>query len=235
MTADPTFLLVVIGLSVAALMFDRARGLNREGRTGYEAPLVMIFTLSAAAVWRLSSQTDVNVDLIATLVLAASALIGLTFNASVARQSEGRARREKRSDLRRALCAEIDDYLREVGYAQRADQPKRIRDAFASDRTYVPFICVSRRDRVYSTVLPQIEVLDKDQVETVIRYYALLDKITSLSVQTQGPDYRNLNADRRQAIMLSLIEMERTLVLYGKSALTALGDPVAAASHDAPQ
>ena len=158
------------------------------------------------------------------LLVAGSALFGLVFNAAVARQTDYRRREEKRRDMRRALRAEIEDFVRELILTEEKRDPALVARAFTQDPNFVPFVIASRRDKVFSTVLTQLEVLDDSQVETVVRFYALHEKVVDMAVRIETPEYAKLATQRRLAVLDSLHRIEHLLIDYGLDVLATLGD-----------
>lgn len=227
-------ILSVIGLALFFLYLSVS--LVRRDTSGFELPvLVLIFMLVGAAyVLFAQGEDDAPLAVVSGLLIAGSALFGLVFNAAIARQTAARRRQEKRIDMRRALRAEIDDYVRELLATRhkRGDAP--IEKAFASEKDFVPFVIAPRRDKVFSTVLQQIEVLDDRQVETIVRFFALHEKVVDLSVRMQSADYAALTEDRRKAVLKSLHKMENLLIDYGNDALETLGGKTARRGGSAP-
>lgn len=223
---------IFLTVGLAAYFVYLSDSLVRPERTGFELPVLVLIAMLIMAgsllIW--SDRDDFNVTIITGLLVAGSALFGLVFNAAVARQSAYRQRQEKRADMRRALRAEIDDYVREL----RSTADKRgldiVEKAFATSPEFVPFLATPRRDRVFSTILQQVEVLDDRQVETVVRFYALHEKVVDLAMRMQSDQYAQLPKDRRQAVLNSLNGMEDLLVDYGTAALATLGDLTAKAA-----
>ncbi len=221
-------LITVFGVAGVAIYFVYlSDSLVRPDRTGFEMPvLVLILMLIlSGAVLIFSDRDDFNVTVVTGLLVAGSALFGLVFNAAVARQTDYRRREEKRRDMRRALRAEIEDFVRELILTEDKRDPDRVARAFAQDADFVPFVIASRRDKVFSTVLTQLEVLDDNQVETVVRFYALHEKIVDMAVRTETDQYARLTPARRQAVLTSLHRIEDLLIDYGLDALATLGDP----------
>lgn len=227
-------ILPVIGLALFFVYLSVS--LVRRDKSGFELPvLVLIFMLLGAAYVLFAQDVeDAPLAVVSGLLIAASALFGLVFNAAVARQTESRRRQEKRIDMRRALRAEIDDYVLELLSTgdKRGDGP--ISQAFASEDNFVPFLIAPRRDKVFSTVLQQIEVLDDRQVETIVRFFALHEKVVDLSVRMQSADYAALSEGRRKAVLKSLHNMENLLIDYGNDALETLGGKNARRKGNAP-
>ncbi|MEL7262522.1 MAG: hypothetical protein AAGK69_14155 [Pseudomonadota bacterium] len=201
--------------------------LVRPDRTGFEMPvLVLILMLIlSGSVLIFSDRDDFNVTVVTGLLVAGSALFGLVFNAAVARQTDYRRREEKRRDMRRALRAEIEDFVRELILTENKRDPGLVARAFEQDPRFVPFVISSRRDKVFATVLTQLEVLDDNQVETVVRFYALHEKVVDMAARTETRQYARLAPNRRQAVLTSLHRIEDLIIDYGFDALDALGDP----------
>ena len=221
-------LITVFGVvGVALFLVYLSDSLVRPDRTGFEVPvLVLILMLIlSGSVLIFSDRDDFNVTIVTGLLVAGSALFGLVFNAAVARQTDYRRREEKRRDMRRALRAEIEDFVRELILTEGKRDPGLVADAFARDPKFVPFVISSRRDKVFATVLTQLEVLDDSQVETVVRFYALHEKVADMAARTETRQYAQLASERRQAVLTSLHRIEDLLIDYGLDALVTLGDP----------
>ena len=215
----------VIGVAIYFVYLSDS--LVRPDRTGFEVPvlvLIMMLILSGS-VLIFSDRDDFNVTVVTGLLVAGSALFGLVFNAAVARQTDYRRREEKRRDMRRALRAEIEDFVRELILTEDKRDPALVAAAFKKDPDFVPFVIASRRDKVFSTVLTQLEVLDDRQVETVVRFYALHEKVVDMAARTEADQYADLAPSRRQAVLTSLHRIEALLIDYGLDALATLGDP----------
>lgn len=233
MSADATFLFVVVGLAIAALLLDLARNTARTERTGYEAPLIFLLVLSGAALWRLLGQGS-DIELVATLLAAGTALIGFWFNANAARrdlrlraEAERREaqvlRDERKVDTLRAIQAEIRDHVGIYdGYDWAAAQA-RVSQEFVMDQSYVPYVVRRKRDMFLPKVLDRVELLDDTQIEKVVRFYTLVQTLDLLVEDLRSRDYRKLPPVRREAMLADLLLYEQRLLLYGLEALAALG------------
>lgn len=220
-------ILVFCGIGAACYFLYLADSLVRPDRTGFEMPVLVLILLLilSGSILIFADRPDFNVTVVTGVLVAGSALFGLVFNAAVARQTDYRRREEKRRDMRRALRAEIEDFVRELLLTADKRGEERIAAAFASEPDFVPFVIASRRDRVFETVLQQLEVLDDHQVETVVRFYALHEKVVDMSARMQSDQYAGLTEKRRRAVLASLHRIEDLLVEYGYQALATLGDP----------
>ncbi|MDJ0823336.1 MAG: hypothetical protein QNJ09_16190 [Paracoccaceae bacterium] len=226
---------ILVTLGLAAFFVYLSASATRLDRAGFELPvfLLIFMILAAGLLLYYGDRPEFPAALIVALLVAGSALFGLVFNAAVARETEARQREEKRRDIRRALRAEIDDYVRELEFGAEKRTDGAVDGAFNNDQQFVPFVVVARRDKVFSAVLPQIETLDDEQVETVVRFYALQEKVVELGTQMQAEVYAKLPLERRAAILKSLNSMEETLIEYGRAAMAQLRDhPLAFSTTD---
>lgn len=212
------------GLGIAAFLLYLAARPQAQRSHGFALPVaVLIFLLiGAGLVLLFGARADFPASLIVALLVSGSALFGIVFNAALARETERRQRAEKRMDIRRALRAEITDYLTELDLFKNKRTDAAVDKAFFINRDFVPFVIVSQRDRVFRAVLKEIEVLDDDQVESSVRFYGLAEKIKEMAAQMQSPTYQKLPWKRRAAVLKSMNKMEDTLVRYGTDALKAL-------------
>ena len=120
-------------------------------------------------------------------------------------------------------------YRKILRYNEPKRTPARVEAVFDEDTEFVPFVVPLRRDRIYKTVLEQVEVLDDQQVEKVVQFYALQQKVCDLGERMNSKDYAGLKTDRRKAILLSLNSLEDRLITFGDAALAVLGDAAAQA------
>ncbi|OYW59434.1 MAG: hypothetical protein B7Z10_02630 [Rhodobacterales bacterium 32-66-7] len=215
---------IVIGLAVAAFCVDRALAVGRGPNARYDLPIVLLLLLAAAALWGLSLARETNNELIAGLLIAAFALFGLLYNAAVGRDAENQLRAERKSDLCRALRAEIDAHVREFETFNWDTALAATGESLRKVPRFLPFLPLRTPDRVYSEVLGRIEVLDKQQIENVIRYYTLSDRVAQFIRDLRSEEFKSLNPQRKLNLFKTYIEMDRTLVRYGLEALASLGD-----------
>jgi len=217
-------LVAIIGCALAVYLVLLSNRLAQPNlRTGLEAPVAALLVLALGAAYLLATGEGTALALISALLVSASAVFGLLFNASVQRQKEERLRWERRADMQRALRTEIEAI---VGGIVDVDWPRlraRVETQFDEDPKFIPFVPLRTRDRYLKTVLPRIEILEEDQIAPIMRYYIQLEEVQSLTRDIRSRAYSRLKEERRLAMFISLLEMEEVLLEYGQKAVSALG------------
>lgn len=220
------WLVICAGLSLGIFLVYAGLRPDRAKRTGLDLPTFALIFLLVGAAWLYWESDPQGIGLISALLVAASALFGLLFNASVKRQDDGRQRRERRDDIQRAIRTEIDVHVTMFQEYDWDDLKIRLRDAFAADGDYLPFAPIRQRDRLLSKLLGQIDILDENQIGPVMRYYTLAAQITSLTAELRSAEYKALAPERREKVFLSVLELEETLLTAGRNAIQALGGAI---------
>lgn len=231
--AEPVVLVLGIGLS-GLLVFSALRANGRQ-LTGFELPLVLVVAVSTALAVFLLRQETVQLPLLSAITVATTALFGFFFNALLSERRALREREEKRQDERdararkvedicAALSAEIENETAEYDHIDWDGWIDRIKADFAADGAFQPVVPLRVRDTVFRTVIGQIELLNPEQIQAVVRYYTLASDLRELGDLMRSQRYADMSAPRREAMLLSFIRLEERLRVVGFHALSSFAD-----------
>ncbi|MEM1383939.1 MAG: hypothetical protein AAF713_02260 [Pseudomonadota bacterium] len=142
------------------------------------------------------------------------------------RRAADAERREKITDLMRALRAEIraySDTLSEEDLdAHLAYMAERIAGGGDGEAKFVPIVPRETRDTVYAALLPELQLLPTSVIEPVVLYYTTVQAVSNLADDMRGERFAAVSAARMGDMYMSFIEMKRTAKRMSEDAYTAL-------------
>ncbi len=170
-----------------------------------------------AAIWAWFVALDPRIW--QAVVAGAFVASGWLVNGRQNRLAAQRLRDEKLRDMHRAIYAEIDTNLANLGDeetldASTAEMAERMQD----DDSFVPLIPKERHDRLFDTVKSEIHVLPRVTIDPIVRYYSLQDTISALIEDMRSESYAKLPVNRRMAIYSDYIAMKKQALIFGKTA-----------------
>ena len=154
---------------------------------------------------------------------------GWLVNAQIERDNKAAERAERCQDISLALSAEIGamqyQLVRGKSVPDGIADLEKTRDEFSRRievEDIVPFVPTEHNDTVYRTFLPNIQLLDAEQIRLVVAFYDTVKNCEDLAADMRGESYACLPADRRAAIYTHFMNMKITLLKQGSDATTAL-------------
>lgn len=212
-----------IGLVVAATLLHLSMRAGRGGGSGYDLPVLALMILALGAAWVLARSGDPQtITLISALLVAASALLGLVFNAAVARQAEARNRAERIRDIHRALYAEIAAQAANlVNHEALEAEKKAMLPRIA--KGHVPLVLHEADPGLFAEVRKEIHILPRSTIDPIVNYYRQLDAIRTLIEDMRGETFRtHANADQRAAIYSDLIDMRKAALDFALASMALI-------------
>jgi len=149
--------------------------------------------------------------------------IGWIVNGWQNRRVERRLRAEKLRDVHRALFAEIGANLATLGsIAELEDWGQGLIARMNDDPGLVPFIPREKSDRVFSTIVGEINVLPRATIDAIVAYYGQLERIAALAEDMRSPEFSALQVPRRIAVYSDYIKMKKQALEFGEFAKTMI-------------
>jgi len=215
-----SFLIAWIGLVLAAFLLHLAMQSGRRDATGFELPVMALMILAVGAAWLLARSDDGrSVTLISALLVAASALLGLVFNAAVARQAEARARAERIRDIHRALYADIAAQAANL-VSHAALEAERDAMLPRIEEGYIPLILHEPNSGLFSEVRKEIHILPRSTIDPIVSFYRQTDAIRALIDDMRGETFRDrASVAQRKAIYSDLIEVRKAALDFAIASL----------------
>ncbi|KIT16086.1 hypothetical protein [Jannaschia aquimarina] len=146
--------------------------------------------------------------------------LGWVFNGWRTRRAERELRAEKLRDAHKAIYAEIRNVCATYWLEGEAEaHAAALIERMEAEPDFVPFIPAERHDRVYETILPQIDVLPRQTIDAIVAFYALIETIQWLSEDMRGERYSASGPKRRLAVYRDYIAMRARAFDYGQYVL----------------
>lgn len=184
------------------------------GWTGAGAVALVILALWALPLdW---SDPRVQQASVAGLVLATGWFMGFLLREA----SQLLDRRERLRDAHRALYAEIQHNLDNLG---RAEDLEAYRDGMLARMEegdgFVPFIPRERKDTVFRAIVQNIQVLPQASIDPIVGYYSQLAALETLIDDMRGETFKTMSPRRRAEIYSDYIALKLQALVYGRHAL----------------
>ncbi len=158
------------------------------------------------------------------VVAGAFVALGWVFNGWQNRREATRLRAEKLRDAHKALFAEIRDICATYWLDGQADlHAAALMARMEEEPEFVPFVPQETRDRVFGAILPQIDVLPRQTIDSIVAFYALVHAIQMLAQDMRGDKYTESGPQRRLAVYRDYIGLRTRAFSYGQSTLRLIG------------
>ena len=231
MTVDPAHNWLVIGVAAVAILViafvateDAAVSRRVFQRFVFNIALpLMVLVGLPLLLWASTSDLDPRLlqALVAGLVIAAGWLTTAIFS----ELEKARAKSERLRDVHKALYAEIRDVLAILYDDGRAEvQAAQIQDTMQNDPAFVPFIPLDLDDRVFQSVLPNIEVLPRQTIDSIVQFYSLVSSVRSMAQDLRSERFLALEDQvRRIALYRTYFDMRTRAYAAGLITLNVIG------------
>jgi hypothetical protein len=149
--------------------------------------------------------------------------LGWLVNGWRGRRDAARLRRERLRDAHKALYAEIRYTCAAYwGEGEAEAHGRRLVERMRADGGFIPFVPREDNDRVFESMLGQIDILPRQTIDAVVAFYAVLRAIAALAEDMRGARFAGLEADRRIAVYEDYLAMRRRAFDYGQHALSLI-------------
>ncbi len=135
------------------------------------------------------------------LIAGTVVALGWLVNGWRMRNDARQLRRERTRDAHKALFAEIRTVCAAYWNEGEAEVDRnRLVARMEAEPDFVPFIPREVHDRVFETMLPEIDLLPRQTIDVIVSFYVLVRSIETLSDDMRDESFAALSADRRIAI-----------------------------------
>lgn len=134
-----------------------------------------------------------NAIIAGTIVMSGWVVTFLTHELRLATERERR-----RADLIEALSAEAKKIRKDAGKLDAEAAIGTIRTNFESDPNYQPFVFYGHNFETFKKVMSEIEVLPFDQIETVVNFYQLMDRLERMETVLGSEAFSKLPSMRKE-------------------------------------
>ncbi|MEM7711224.1 MAG: hypothetical protein AAF264_10835 [Pseudomonadota bacterium] len=139
------------------------------------------------------------------------------------RRTDSRLRAARTRDAHKALFAEIQNALATFyGEGQAAADAEALVERMRGDPDFVPFIPREHHDRVFVTLLPDIDVLPRQTIDAIVAFYSQVAAIESLAGDMRGDGFVLLRQDRRIDVYQDYVAMRVRAFTMGEYVLNLI-------------
>ena len=159
-----------------------------------------------------------------TSALIGALVVAVGWFATGLRERRGarRARRQRVSDLRIALAAEIEVYVSALRLFDLEEQWLRIVGRMEADPGYVPAIPTERNDVVFLALIEEVRLLPEAAIGPVVRYYSQLFAIGAIVGDLRSELFREMDQPERIEMYTDYIGLKLEALERGEVAVAAL-------------
>ncbi|MEM6729281.1 MAG: hypothetical protein AAF618_12335, partial [Pseudomonadota bacterium] len=128
---------------------------------------------------------------------------------------------ERLRDFHKALFAEIRTTM-----SQLQEGGPEVTDTIVArmkaDEAFIPFIPHEHHDRIYASLIGQIEVLPRATIDEIVRFYALVGMFSGLAEDMRGAKFSAMQQERRVALYEDYVGTRRLAFRQGELALSVI-------------
>ena len=139
--------------------------------------------------------------------------LGWLFNGWRNRHDARQERAERLRDVHKAIYAEIKSYTEGLGRDDLDSYEKtmveRMRQGEPDGGAFIPFIPIERNDTVFRAIVPDIHVLPRATIDTVVLYYSQLEAISALVEDMRSDAFAAIDVERRVNMYRDYINMKK--------------------------
>ncbi|MFK7874404.1 MAG: hypothetical protein AB8B71_01300 [Paracoccaceae bacterium] len=186
-------------------------------------PILVALVALVWLAWPVLSTLDSRVGqaLVAGFVIA----VGWLTTAIFAQLEHKRARDEKLRDYHKAIYAEIRNSIDVFwdGGAARSQAARLVR-AMRKDPTFVPLLPYEVHDRIYSSIVKEIEALPRVTIDLIVAYYSTISTMSALADDMRSDRYISGDFDqtRRIRLYLDFFSTRNRAYLLGQGTLSVI-------------
>lgn len=163
----------------------------------------------------------IDVRLWQALIAGAVVALGWIVNGWQNRAEARRLKEEKLRDAHKALFAEIRTTL-----AQFQETGNDVTDALLEemdrDPDFTPFIPLEEHDRIYRSLLPEIEVLPRATIDAIVAYHSVIGMLAGLASDMRASGFKDMAAERRAKVYRHYLQTRLRAFSYGEYALALI-------------
>lgn len=166
------------------------------------------------AVWQWLRGLDARIW--QAVIAGAFVALGWVVNGMQERRSKAALRAEKLRDFHKALFAEIRTTLA----ALNEDDPSvGARIAASITDANKPFIPLEQHDRVFRTVLEDIDILPRQTIDAIVGYYGQISALEAMTKDMRTAAAGDMSGDRYAEMYRDYLKMRRTCFAWGEYTL----------------
>ncbi|MEM1131143.1 MAG: hypothetical protein AAGH83_11580 [Pseudomonadota bacterium] len=157
------------------------------------------------------------------VVAGAFLAMGWLVNGWQNRREAAKLRAERLRDAHRALYAEIQHNLDNLGSAEQLTEYRESMLARMEENdSFVPFIPRERHNTVFKAIVDEIYVLPRCSIDPVVGYYSQLAALEMLIDDMRGETFKTMSPRRRSEIYSDYIAIKLQALSYGRHALSMI-------------
>jgi len=150
------------------------------------------------------------------IIAGAIVALGWIVNGAQERRVAARLRAERLRDFHKALFAEIRTALAALG----EDDPSVGEEIAAGiSDTNKPFVPLEQHDRVFKTVLEDIDVLPRQTIDAIVAYYGQISALEAMTKDMRTAAAGDMSGASYEAMYRDYLKMRSTSFAYGEYTL----------------
>lgn len=158
--------------------------------------------------------------LIAAIVVAAGWVVAFV----TGEMRQVNQEQERRRDMIRAALEEIDLILEWAKPVEWDKAQTQMRQNFFNDRRYAVFVAYGHQFGTLKRLTDQIEILSQHQIQDVMGFFQLLDRLERMEARMSEATFQNLPWQRRETAVLRYLELQSQVYDTGLKAYNSLND-----------
>ena len=180
-------------------------------------PLSLLLGLPLLA---LSANVPIDVRIWQAVIAGAFVALGWLATAIFAEVGKIRDRSEKLRDFHRAIYAEMRPHLAALGSDSGLDaHADQVVARMQSDPDFVPFIPTETNDRIFKSLVAEIQILPRETIDPIVEYYAQLAVVAEMARDMRGDTFKSLSQERRILMYRDYIDLKKQVLAFGRFAI----------------